>query len=360
MKKRIKIFLITVLSVLLTVVLVVFGYVGYLFLDYERLPDHLNLYVSDGSEQKVTKGETLTVVSYNIGFGAYESDYGFFMDGGSQSWAWSKERLVKNLENIESLLVNEGADFLFLQEVDEDATRSYHVNERTFFTEAFAETDAVWAENWNSSFLLYPFNQPHGSTKAGLLTISNRNISSAVRRSLPIETGVTKFVDLDRCYSKSEVELTESDRQLVLYNVHLSAYTSDGKIAVEQLELLIEDMQGEYQKGNYVVCGGDFNKDLLGDSSKYFGISGEGYTWAQSFPTELLEGKGLTLFVGSDEETLIPSCRNADGPYYEGQFVITVDGFVVSKNIKVEKTEVIDTGFAFSDHNPVKMTFVLE
>ena len=52
-------------------------------------------------------------------------------------------------------------------------------------------------------------------------------------------------------------------------------------------------------------------------------------------------------------------CRNADGPYHAGQFVLTVDGFIVSDNVSVSMTEVIDTGFAYSDHNPVHMSFKL-
>ena len=95
---------------------------------------------------------------------------------------------------------------------------------------------------------------------------------------LPIEAGVMKLVDLDRCYSVHRIPAADG-RELVLYNVHLSAYTSDGTIAVEQLELLRADMQAEYEKGNWCIAGGDFNKDLLGQSEEIFGGSAEGYTW---------------------------------------------------------------------------------
>ncbi len=41
-------------------------------------------------------------------------------------------------------------------------------------------------------------------------------------------------------------------------------------------------MQAEYEAGNYVVGGGDFNKDLLpGGSTQYFGVTHGDYTWAQ-------------------------------------------------------------------------------
>ena len=55
----------------------------------------------------------------------------------------------------------------------------------------------------------------------------------------------------------------------------------------------------------------------------------------------------------------VAPCRNADAPYHEGQYVLTVDGFVVSDNVTVEQAVVEDTGFAWSDHNPVSMRFVL-
>ena len=56
----------------------------------------------------------------------------------------------------------------------------------------------------------------------------------------------------------------------------------------------------------------------------------------------------------------MPSCRNADAPYHDAQFVLTVDGFLVSANVTVLSSEVVDTGFAYSDHNPVRMQFQLQ
>ena len=60
-----------------------------------------------------------------------------------------------------------------------------------------------------------------------------------------------------------------------------------------------------------------------------------------------------------DKDDPVPSCRNADSAYHEGQYVLTVDGFLVSKNVTVENAAVVDTGFQWSDHNPVIMTFTL-
>ena len=266
--------------------------------------------------------------------------------------------MIDNLTHAADLLAGEVPDFMLLQELDVDATRSWHVDEPALIEPMLGDYRACFALNYDSPFLLYPFNQPHGALKAGLLTLSGRAVSRFARRSLPVETGFTKFLDLDRCYTKTWVD-TGDDKRLCLYNLHLSAYTSDGTIANEQLALLAADMLGEAAAGNYVVGGGDFNKDLLGDSSAIFGVSGQDFAWAQPLPEGAIP-EGLALVSSLDADDPVPSCRNADSAYQPGRsFVLTVDGFIVSDNVRVIDCHVIDDGFAVSDHNPVKLTFEL-
>ena len=189
------------------------------------------------------------------------------------------------------------------------------------------------------------------------MTVTDFEITSALRRSLPIDDGFMKLLDLDRCYSVSRVPV-EGGGELVIYNVHLSAYTADDSIVRGQLDMLYADMAAEYSNGNYVVCGGDFNCDLLTDSSAIFGVEGD-FSWAQPFDTARLP-EGFTLVAPCDAENPVPSARNADGAYVPGEsFVITLDGFIVSDNVEVVSAEVADTGFEYSDHNPVYMEFVL-
>ena len=120
MKKWLK----AALCVLLAILLIVGGYVAYVFIDYHRIGD-MALAPSDGGAAAVRTDTPYTVLSYNIGFGAYEDDYGFFMDGGTESRAWSEERLTKNLSEISAFLTEQSPDFLLAQEVDIGSTRSY-------------------------------------------------------------------------------------------------------------------------------------------------------------------------------------------------------------------------------------------
>lgn len=338
--------------------LAVLGYVGYAEAAYYRLDDCLSLDVNNQQANQVQLEQEYTLMSYNVGFLAYSADYSFFMDGGAESRARSAEAVKTNGKGVLETIQKASPDFLFLQEVDVDATRSWHIDETELLTEKLTDYGRIFAQNYDSPYLFWPLTEPHGASRSGMLTLSRCRVESALRRSLPVETGFSKFLDLDRCYSVSRVPV-DNGRELCLYNVHLSAYTTDGSIATEQLAMLLADMEGEYQAGNYVICGGDFNKDLLGDSGSIFGISGEAYTWAQPFPQELVPEE-ISLVAPLDQENPVPSCRNADKAYDpKTSFVLTVDGFLVSDNVEVTGMQVMDTGFAWSDHNPVQLSFRL-
>ena len=208
---------------------------------------------------------------------------------------------------------------------------------------------------------MYPFYQPHGASNSSLVTFSSFKITSSLRRSLPISTSFSKFLDLDRCYSVTRIPV-ENGKELVLYNVHLSAYGGSDEIRRAQTTMLFSDMQAEYEKGNYCVCGGDFNHDFTGDSTqKLNGGEQTDFGWAQPFPMEIFsEYTGLTRVTCYNNDEINPTCRNCDVPYVEGNEVFIVDGFLVSNNVEVTYLENVVTGFTYSDHNPVVMKFILK
>ena len=353
MKKRIIKTLCIVLSV---IILAVLAYLFYVVLSYHRLDDNITLEIEGVAANVATVNTELSLLTYNIGFGAYSADYSFFMDGGEHSRALSKNAVINNTNGVLNVIEDTKPDLVLLQEVDIDGTRSYHVNQKNLITDKLIGFDSVFAENYDSPYFLYPLYEPIGANKSGILTVSRFNIESSIRRSLPVENSISKFFDLDRAYSVSVIK-TDSGKDLVLYNVHLSAYTSDGTISDEQLELLSEDMLSQYEKGNYIIAAGDFNKDMLGDSSKYFERSDGEYNWAAPFNNSLLPNE-IKSYSGSN----VPTCRNADSAFKgDGtDFVLSVDGVLVSDNIEVISCETVDTSFSYSDHNPVSIKFILK
>ena len=351
-----------ILNILIAIILVVVIYVAYVFLSYYRLDDNLALDVEKAQDAKghVSTYQRLELTSWNIGFAAYLQDYTFFMDGGEESRARSEEAVYDSMDYITKRMKKEASDFYNIQEVDFDATRSYKVDERELIRDAFKNCSYVFAQNYDSPYLFYPFNSPHGANKAGLVTLSRTNIESSLRRSLPIQTDFAKVLDLDRCYSVSRMP-TDNGKEFVLINLHLSAYTTDPTIVKRQVKMVYDTMLEEYEKGNYVVASGDFNMDLLGESPKIFGVPLNAFSsWCNPYPVDDIP-EHIDLVAPFDENKKIASCRNNDMPYEKGKtFECTVDGFLVTDNVEVISAEVLDERFKYSDHNPVQLNFMLK
>lgn len=106
MKKAVKV----IVCLVLALVLIVIGYLAYVLIDYHRIGNEV-IDRNPAIAEKAEVNKEYDMVSWNIGFGAYESDYGFFMDGGTESRARSKERLHSNMEKISSLLDEQEAQF---------------------------------------------------------------------------------------------------------------------------------------------------------------------------------------------------------------------------------------------------------
>ena len=361
-KKKRRWWLIPLIAIALVLVVVI-GYVTYVFSSYTRIADFTPIEPNGTAKSESVKlDKEYTALTYNVGFGAYTPDFSFFMDGGESSWAKSKESVVECIDGVADVIEENETDFALLQEVDYDSTRSYHVDERSQLIERFPDHSSVFAINYHSPFLMYPFTQPHGASYSGLLTLSESPINSAVRRSLPITTDIKKLLDLDRCYSVIGIPV-ENGKDLMIYNTHMSAYGTNGGLLEQQLNMIFEDMKAEYDNGNYVICGGDFNHDFPGGSKYKLNDSvteeEEALSWAQDFPAELIP-EGFSRVIDYNSGLTVPSARNADIPYGEDSFVITLDGFIVSDNVEITFSDVLDIGFKYSDHNPVKMKFKLK
>ncbi|MCR5202753.1 MAG: endonuclease/exonuclease/phosphatase family protein [Lachnospiraceae bacterium] len=342
------------------ILLVVIVYVLYVILSYKRIEDNKALKPEGNAKVKELKvEEEYTVVTQNCGFGAYTADFTFFMDGGTESRAKSKESAIKCMDMAAEEVKSHDPDFVLLQEVDTDSTRSHHINQLKQMKEHFTDYESVFAVNWNSAYLMYPLLKPHGEADSGILTFSNTDITSALRRSLTVSKSLSKLVDLDRCYSVSRIPV-DNGKEMVLYNVHSSAYGGSDEIRTAQITKLTKDMEAEYKKGNYCVCGGDFNHDFTGDSAKKLGSKNiESAGWAQPFPKELLP-EGISQCLDYDDEKLIPSCRNCDVPYGPDCAVLIVDGFLISDNVEMTELHNVNVDFSYSDHQPVVMKFRLK
>lgn len=356
MKKGWKITLITLASVLGLLILIVAIYAIYVFAAYYRIDDNTALVWDERSDKVVQADGEYTALTFNIGFGAYSPDFTFFMDGGKESVAKSKQAVLNNVGGAVNLAASFDPDFMLLQEVDLKATRSYQVNELDLFKAKFTNYENTFAINYDSPFLMWPLIKPHGKSLAGMSTMSKYSINSAVRRSLPISTGFSKLFDLDRCYSVVEFPM-DNDKSLYIYNAHTSAYGGTPEIRAAQVDMLFGDIKEKIDDGNYVICGGDFNHDMTDDTQDLGNENAIGKEdWAQKFPFEDLPD-GVS-FARKYVDKNVPTSRNCDIEYVKGKTqVFILDGFFVSDNVNVISVENVDNGFLYSDHNPVVLKF---
>ena len=144
-KKIIKIFCV----ILAVIVLAVLSYLMYVILSYHRVEDNLTLEIEGNATGTAPVNAELSLLTYNIGFGAYSADYSFFMDGGEHSRAFSKAAVISNTNGALKVIDAENPDLVLLQEVDTDGTRSYHVNQKNLISEKLQKFDSVFAENYD-------------------------------------------------------------------------------------------------------------------------------------------------------------------------------------------------------------------
>ena len=161
------------------------------------------------------------------------------MDGGKFSWAKSKDSVLKTVQGAGELVASYDPDFALIEEVDLNSTRSYHVNEYTILKECLADYDTVFAQNYDSAFLFYPFTQPHGKSRSGLALFSRYPVTDSLRRRFPVSTSFSKFFDLDRCYSISRVPV-DNGKEFVIFELHMSAYGNSDAIREGQIRMLDE------------------------------------------------------------------------------------------------------------------------
>ncbi len=294
-------------------------------------------------------GQSLTLLSWNIGYGGLGAESDFFMDGGTQVRAADEQTVRRYLSGISQTINDSWADLVMLQEVDVDSARSYGIDQAAALAGGLPY---VHAQNYSCLFVPYPW-PPIGRVHSGLMTSGGLAIDSAERIALPCPfSWPVSAANLKRCLLVSTLPIRDSDAKLVLVNLHLEAY-DDGEGKKAQTEQLRGFIQAEYEKGNYVIAGGDFNQIFPGSLERYPNAHPE--LWEPGVLEDDLLGEGWQFAY----DLSVPSCRLLNQPYDPSDTANTqhyvIDGFILSPNVRLESVETLDLGFANSDHNPVRL-----
>lgn len=305
-------------------------------------------------------GDSLTVLSQNTGYAGLGKDSDFFMDGGKDV-APTREQQDANQSGLCAQLEEYGADVYFLQEVDTDSGRTHGVDQSArYWDSLLSDGTGAWSSshalNYSCDFVPFPW-PPIGKVHSGLQTLTRLHVETAERVALPCPfSWPVRAANLKRCLLVSYVPLENSDRQLVLVNLHLEAY-DDGEGKAAQTKMLMDFLIDEYEKGNYVIAGGDFNQTFP-DALDAFPMVHTEY-WTPGVLEDSILPQGWQFACDLDT----PSCRLLNQPYDPDSpdtQLYVIDGFILSPNVRLDSVETLDKGFAYADHNPVALAVTLE
>ena len=304
---------------------------------------------STKSDTQKSTSNTLSILSWNIGYGGLGKNAQFVMDGGKGNGTPSKEDATNYLTQIRNTVKEQDADINILQEVDVNSSRSYGVNQAQDIAGALDGSSWAHALNYSCKFVPYPW-PPIGKVNSGLETISKLGLEDATRISLPCPFNwPVRVANLKRCLLVSHIKIPQGT--LAVVNLHLEAY-DDGEGKAAQTQLLLKVIEEEYKAGNYVIAGGDWNQSFPGAIDAY--PIKESSTWTPGTLDESMLPKGWSFACSTQN----PSCRLLNQPYNadtEKQQYYVIDGFVVSPNVTVKNIKTLDLEFQASDHNPVRL-----
>lgn len=315
------------------------------------------------TKNKVIDKDRLSFLNWNVGYGGLGKESNFFYDegrfftSGGKMVRASKENVDKNISGIATFLGKHKTDFILLQEVDQDSRRSYYIDQTQRYQSKLNGYNQTFAVNFNVSRVPLPvceFWNVIGQVYSGLSTFSTYEPTESARLQFPGEySWPNRVFHLDRCMSIHRYPTVHPDgKELIVVNTHNSAYDG-GKLKKQEMDYFKKFVLSEYEKGNYVIVGGDWNQcppnlpfdknaqewGIAPDSSYYTGniaadFMPEGWTWAY--------------------DPAVPTNRKLVDTYeHKKTFVTLIDFYLVSPNVQIESVKGQDLKFELSDHQPV-------
>ncbi len=294
--------------------------------------------------------DTITIVTWNIGYGGLSEEMDFFYDGGKNTRT-TYEQTQNNLAAIVAQLKEFAwADFILLQEVDFESHRSYNIDECAMIVDSLSgELPYVaHALNYNSKFVPIPIREPMGGVKSGVVTLSRYQLGESVRYQLSSEVALpNRLFDLKRCVLSVGVPIQGGDT-LWVNNIHNTAFDSGDmrSCEVEFIGKIVEDQGFSITAGDWNSTPPDYTPSREAVENSYFS------------PHALLyEDLPSGVNVAADHTS--ESVRYLNLPYKKGFSTTTlVDFAIFSDDFELIECKTIDLGFKNSDHNPIIITLL--
>ena len=318
------------------------------------------LEATQNADSTIISDSILTFTTWNLGYGGLGAEADFFYDDGGFFFSGSsmvrppRELSEKYIAGSADFVKTNPSDFFLFQEVDVHSKRSYFINQFEKIGANLPQYAAFLAPNYNTPRVPLPLLEPwkaYGQVYSGVATYAKYQPTESTRYQLPGHFAFPmRLFQLDRCILLQRYKV-QSNKELVILNIHNSAHDKDGSLKRQEMDFLKELVLQEYDKGNYVIVGGDWN-----ECPPYFrfdtfmpGKSGNHHQF--NIDAEFLPEDWQWIY-----DPTIPTNRKARDPYVRGEtFVTLIDFFLISPNVQVTKVKGINMDFQYSDHQPVWM-----
>jgi endonuclease/exonuclease/phosphatase family metal-dependent hydrolase len=294
------------------------------------------------AREKLAAPETITLCTWNMGYAGLGEESDFLSDGGRHVLPPSRVTVEKNLAGIKSVLREVQADIFLFQEVAQPGLLTYGVDMQHGVEAEFPGFARSFLPDAETRLLPRRYSVHHGTE-----VFSRYPVEKLGADLLPGESRSLLGI-LRKTYGIQRFEIAGGMRRWSIMTVHLAAFDDDAAMRKQQLKQVIETAEREYKSGAHVIVGGDWNLRLT--ATRFPDRTDPKFLfWVHDFPQEALPQGWHLAF---DPKT--PSVRTNYQPYQAGvNYVTIIDGFLVSPNVKIVSVAGRDTGFRFSDHQPV-------
>ncbi len=299
--------------------------------------------------------EDISILSWNIGHAGLSKEMDNYEEGGYKHKP-SIDIYQKTLNAILNKLSDFSyVDFMLLQEVDIFSNRTFYLNQKAFISDFLPDFSYAFALDENIQFNCLPFFAPLGRVKSGLQTLCKYNPIEIQRYGFTTNFNWPEKLFLQHpCFLITKYVLADG-KLLVMINIRHSRFDINSQLnkELEELKLFVCN---EYNKGNYVVVGGDWNmnppgfKNILSyNKSKEYKLKHE------------IADQFMPLGWQWTYDIEMPSKRKLNAPYNLQTALTTLtDFFLLSPNIENLGIRNIDLDFEYSAHNPVLINIKLK
>ena len=286
----------------------------------------------------------IEIYTWNINHGAMGKNY-FNMNNNPSLGAYAR-----NIDGIiYQLTTLTNVDFILLQDIEVNTRRAAMDNQVERFKATFSDYTALASVSPQLHTSLVPFFSFHTRLFPGLLTFSLYKPVESKRYTLPakstwLECSKNKGGFLLARYNVS------NGKQLIVINIYNAEKYSTKD------SLLKSIMKQEFEKGNYVVAGGDWRLSPIEASSIKFEDGNVTTSDFAALPNDYFPQGFIQVY-----DKKHPTYRDVSKAYEKGKTETAIkDFFVVSPNVKIITTNALDNEFNFSSHQAVGMIIELK